>query len=33
VGNHWALVSPVRDSDLTEDERRLAAARHDVRVP
>ena len=33
VGNHWTLVSPVRESDLTEDTRRLAAARHDVRIP
>jgi hypothetical protein len=33
VGNHWTLVSPVRESDLTEDARRLAEARHDVRVP
>jgi hypothetical protein len=33
VGNHWTLVSPVRESDLSEDARRLAAARHDVRIP
>jgi hypothetical protein len=33
VGNHWTLISPVRESDLTEDERRAAEARHDVRVP
>ena len=33
VGNHWTLVSPVRESDLTEDARRLAAARQDVRIP
>jgi hypothetical protein len=33
VGNHWTLVSPVRESDLTDDDRRLAAARLDVRIP
>jgi hypothetical protein len=33
VGNHWTLVSPVRETDLTEDARRLAAARHDVPIP
>lgn len=33
VGKHWTLVTPVKDSDLTEDERRIAAAHHDVRIP
>jgi hypothetical protein len=33
VGNHWTLVVPVRDVDLTEDERQFAAEHHDIRVP
>jgi hypothetical protein len=33
VGNHWSLVVPVRDADLTDDERAFAAAHHDVRIP
>ncbi|HXQ63092.1 MAG TPA: hypothetical protein VN796_12220 [Acidimicrobiales bacterium] len=33
VGDHWTLVSPVRDEDLTDEERRSAADHHDVRVP
>lgn len=33
VGRHWSLVTPVKDSALTADERRFAAAHHDVRVP
>lgn len=33
VGHHWTLVVPVRDADLTEDERREAAAHHDIRLP
>ena len=33
VGNHWALVTPVRDSDLTDEDRRLAAEHRDVRIP
>ncbi|HEU5426522.1 MAG TPA: hypothetical protein VFU74_06605 [Actinocrinis sp.] len=33
VGKHWTLVSPVRDADLTDTERELAAHSHDVRVP
>jgi hypothetical protein len=33
VGNHWSLVTPVPASELTEDERRAADQRHDVRVP
>ncbi len=26
VGNHWALVKPVQDADLTEEDRKTAAA-------
>jgi hypothetical protein len=33
VGHHWALVRPVKDSDLTEEDRRSAEAHHDVRLP
>ena len=33
VGQHWSLVTPVREDDLTEAEREQAAAHHDVRVP
>jgi hypothetical protein len=33
VGNHWSLVVPVRDADLTDAERALARAHHDVRIP
>ena len=33
VGHHWSLVVPVRDRDLTDDERRDAAAVHDIRLP
>jgi hypothetical protein len=33
VGGHWALVTPVTRTDLTEDERHLADQHHDVRIP
>ena len=33
VGHHWALVTPVKDSELTDHDRRLAAEHHDVRIP
>lgn len=33
VGNHWSLVQPVREADLTEDERRAAAEHRDLRIP
>jgi hypothetical protein len=33
TGRHWTLVTPVRASELTEDERQLAARYHDVRLP
>ena len=33
VGKHWAMVRPVRRSDLSDEERRFALAHHDVRIP
>jgi hypothetical protein len=33
VGKHWSLVTPVRESDLTEAERRFARAHHDAPIP
>lgn len=33
VGRHWTLVVPVREADLTDGQRREAAAHHDVRIP
>lgn len=33
VGQHWSLVTPVRGSDLTDEERRFAAEHRDIRIP
>jgi hypothetical protein len=33
VGDHWSLVSPVKEDDLSEDEKRLAAEHRDARIP
>jgi hypothetical protein len=33
VGNHWSLVVPVRDVDLTEEELQFAREHHDIRIP
>jgi hypothetical protein len=33
VGHHWSLVTPVRESELTAEERRLAHSRKDIRIP
>ena len=33
VGDHWAIVTPVRESSLTDEELALATARRDIRVP
>ncbi len=33
VGGHWSLVVPVRESDLSEDERRVAGENRDARIP
>jgi hypothetical protein len=33
VGGHWSLVAPVRESELTAEQRRSAAEHRDVRIP
>jgi hypothetical protein len=33
VGKHWTLVVPVREADLSDEERASARAHHDVRIP
>jgi hypothetical protein len=33
VGNHWTFVTPVQVSELTPEDRQLAAQVHDVRLP
>jgi hypothetical protein len=33
VGKHWTLVTPVKESDLTADERRAASQVRDIRIP
>jgi hypothetical protein len=33
VGRHWALVTPVRESDLTPEERAAARQVRDARIP
>jgi hypothetical protein len=33
VGRHWSLVAPVKDSELTEEDRLLAEQYRDVQLP
>jgi peptidyl-dipeptidase Dcp len=33
VGRHWTIVAPVREAALTDEQRRLARERHDLRIP
>ena len=33
VGQHWSLVTPVNERDLSGAERRSARRRHDIRLP
>ena len=33
VGKHWSLVAPVRDSDLSDEDRQVAAQHRDAPVP
>jgi hypothetical protein len=32
VGSHWSLVTPVRDADLSDEQRERARAHRDVRI-
>jgi hypothetical protein len=33
VGHHWTVVAPVRDRDLTDEQRIAATQHHDIRLP
>ena len=33
VGRHWTLVTPVKNSDLTDEDRAMATATRDLRIP
>jgi hypothetical protein len=33
VGKHWSIVTPVKESDLTDEDRRIAADNRDIRIP
>ena len=33
VGDHWSVVTPVREAELTDEERAIAARHRDVRIP
>ncbi len=33
VGGHWSLVTPARQSELTEEERLAAGEHRDLRIP
>jgi hypothetical protein len=33
VGQHWSIVTPVKESELSDEEKQLAGAHRDVRIP
>jgi hypothetical protein len=33
VGRHWSIVTPVKQSDLTAEDRRIAGENRDIRIP
>jgi hypothetical protein len=33
VGAHWSIITPVKESELTSDERRTASEQRDVPIP
>lgn len=33
VGHHWSLVTPVREDDLTDEQKRVASEHRDIRIP
>ena len=33
VGKHWSIITPVKESSLSSDERRIASEHKDIRIP
>jgi hypothetical protein len=33
VGHHWSIVTPVKESDLSDDEKQIAREHRDIRIP
>ncbi len=33
VGSHWSLVTPIKDADLTDEERRVSREQRDAPIP
>jgi hypothetical protein len=33
VGKHWSIVTPVKESELSEDDKRIASEQRDIRIP
>jgi hypothetical protein len=33
VGRHWSIVTPVKESELTEEARKIASETRDIRLP
>jgi len=33
TGGHWSIVTPVKEADLTAQEKRIARASRDIRIP
>ena len=33
VGKHWSIVTPVKKSELTENDKRIASEHKDIRLP
>jgi hypothetical protein len=33
VGKHWSIVTPVKESELSEEEKRTASEHKDVPIP
>jgi hypothetical protein len=33
VGGHWSIATPIRESDLAEQEKHLAREHRDIRIP
>ena len=33
VGHHWTVVTPVKETQLSDAERQIAREHHDIRIP
>jgi hypothetical protein len=33
VGHHWTVVTPVKETELSDEDQKVAGEHHDIRIP